>query len=396
LERQNRFGQGYDNLHFDSGENWAWGPAFDGVVRPWTSPIDSDGDGAIEALTRPFSAVPDQLQEFFNIGRTFSNSINLSGSNNGFTYYASYSNTDQKGILENTWYKRNTVTFNASAKLSERVRSDFKISYANVNQNTAQEGSRAFEGNNAYAMAVQSPVNIPFGELRDYTSPFHDIDGYWGSYSSVNPYYILNEYGNEGRINNFLGNASVTYNVIEGLDLVGRFGANVINTTIDTWTPVFTPAQQLVWGDDLSLTTRDTKHNSLGEYVNYFAADEPQRVLGDAKRLAQVFSNLLVNAIQAMATGGQLTVACTRTASGVEVTFTDTGKGFSEEALTRFSEFFFSEKEGGMGIGLSVASEIVKAHGGELRVANRAEGGARVTVSLPARHIAPTASGSAS
>lgn len=270
LKRQDRFGQGYDNAHFDSGENWSWGPAFDGVVRPWTSPIDADGDGALEALTRPFSAVPNQLEDFFNTGRTVNNSLSLSGGNSGFTYYASYSNTDQKGILDNTWYKRNTVTLNASAKLSEKLRSDFKVSYANVNQNTAQEGSRPFEGNNAYAMVVQSPVNIPFGELRDYNSPFHDIDGYWGSYSSVNPYYILNEYGNEARINNFLGNASVSYNIIEGLDLTGRFGANVINTTVDTWTPVFTPKTQLIWGDDLSLTTRETKHSSLGEYVNHF------------------------------------------------------------------------------------------------------------------------------
>lgn len=269
LQRQDKFGQGYDNAHFDSGENWSWGPALDGVVRPWTSPIDADGDGAIEALTRPYKAVPDQLKEFFNQGNTLTNSINLSGGSNGFTYYASYSNTNQKGILDNTYYKRNTVTLNASAQLSEKLKSDFKISYANTNQNTAQEGSRAFEGNNAYAMVVQSPINIPFGELRDYNSPFHDIDGYWGSYSSVNPYYILNEYGNEARINNFLGNASVSYKIMEGLELVGRFGANVINTTVDTWTPVFTPKEQLIWGDDLSLTTRNTKHSSLGEYVNY-------------------------------------------------------------------------------------------------------------------------------
>lgn len=47
LQRQDRFGQGYDNAHFDSGENWSWGPAFDGVVRPWTSPVDTDGDGAV-------------------------------------------------------------------------------------------------------------------------------------------------------------------------------------------------------------------------------------------------------------------------------------------------------------------------------------------------------------
>ena len=268
-KRQDRFGQGYDNLHFDSGENWAWGPAFDGVVRPWTSPVDTDGDGALEALTRPYSVVPNQIEEFFNTGNTASNSISLTGSNGGFGYYMSYSNTNQNGILDNTKYQRNTFTASANAKLSDRLKANFKVSYANVDQNTAQEGTRAFEGNNAYAMALQSPVNIPFGELRDYNNPYHDINGYWGSYSSVNPYYILNEYGNEGNINNFLGNASLTYNLAPGLDLVGRFGANVVNTKVDTWTPVFTPATQLVWGDDFSLTTRTSKHASLGEYVNY-------------------------------------------------------------------------------------------------------------------------------
>ena len=270
LQRQDKFGQGYDNAHLDSGENWSWGPAFDGVVRPWTSPIDSDGDGAVEALTRPYSNVPNQLQEFFNRGNTASNSVAFSGGTDGFTYRASYSNVNQNGILENTYYKRNTISVAASAQLSEKLKSDFSVSYASTNQNTAQEGSRAFEGNNAYAMAVQSPVNIPFGELRDYKSPFHGIDGYWGSYSSVNPYFILNEYGNEGKINNVLGNASLTYNLIPGLDIVGRFGANVVSTNIETWTPAFTPALQQIWGDDLVLSSRGTKHSSVGDYTSTF------------------------------------------------------------------------------------------------------------------------------
>ncbi|MFT7073655.1 MAG: TonB-linked SusC/RagA family outer membrane protein [Patiriisocius sp.] len=268
LQRQSKFGQGFDNASVDSGENWSWGPAFDGVVRPWTSPIDSDGDGSLEALTRPYSAVKDQLKDFFNTGYTITNNINLSGSNEGFTYYASYGNTDQTGTLDNTSYKRNNITFNASAKLSDKFKSDFKVSYANVKQNTAQEGSRAFEGNNAYAMAVQSPVNIPFTELRDYNSPFHDIDGYWGSYSSVNPYYILNEYGNEADIDNILANASLTYNFLDNLSVTGRFGGNIVNTQTDIWTPTYTPAKQLVWTDGLGIATRDTKHNSLGEYIN--------------------------------------------------------------------------------------------------------------------------------
>ncbi|AVR44159.1 hypothetical protein C7S20_02140 [Christiangramia fulva] len=269
LQRQSTYGQGYDNASLDSGENWSWGPTLDGVVRPWTSPIDSDGDGALEALIRPYSAVPNQLQNFFNTGYTLSNTISLSGAKEGFTYFASYGNTDQSGILDNTYYKRDNLSFNASAQLSDKLKSDFKISYANVRENTAQEGSRPFEGNNAYAMVVQSPVNIPFSELKDYKSPFHDINGYWGSYSSVNPYYILNEYGNEANIDNFLANASLTYKLFDGLSLNGRFGGNIVNTQTDTWTPTFTPAQQLIWTNGLEIGTRNSKHNSLGEYVNY-------------------------------------------------------------------------------------------------------------------------------
>lgn len=268
MQRQGRFGQGFANA-FDSGENFSWGPKFDGEVRPWTSPIDADGDGDLEALSRPFSNVPDQLQDFFDLGSTLSNAISLSGANKNSTYYLSYSNTDQKGILQNTRYKRNTVTLNVSSKLSDKLRSDFKVSYAAIDQNTAQEGSRPFEGNNAYAMVLQSPTNIPFSEQRDYKNPFHDIDGYWGSYSSVNPYFILNEHGNRGRINNFLGNTSVTYSIIDGLEITGRFGANVINTTVDTWTPKYTPAEQLVWLDNLQLATRNTKNVSIGDYSNY-------------------------------------------------------------------------------------------------------------------------------
>jgi signal transduction histidine kinase len=105
-------------------------------------------------------------------------------------------------------------------------------------------------------------------------------------------------------------------------------------------------------------------------------------VEGDARRLGQVFANLLVNAVQAMPRGGVLQVTAGAEGGQVRVRFLDSGRGFSAQALLRLGEFFFSEREGGMGIGLSVAMEIVKAHGGELSAANRSEGGAIVTVTL--------------
>ena len=78
-------------------------------------------------------------------------------------------------------------------------------------------------------------------------------------------------------------------------------------------------------------------------------------VLADASRLGQVFQNILLNAIQAMPTGGTVTItACDQT-----ISFADTGPGFSAVALRRWAEMLFSEKEGGMGVGLCVAKEII-------------------------------------
>jgi signal transduction histidine kinase len=102
----------------------------------------------------------------------------------------------------------------------------------------------------------------------------------------------------------------------------------------------------------------------------------------DARRIAQAFGNIALNAIQAMPVGGILRIEADAKEK-VTIHFDDTGCGFSENALAHFADLFFSEKEGGMGIGLSVASEIIRAHGGGLRVENCAGSGARVTVTLP-------------
>jgi signal transduction histidine kinase len=103
-----------------------------------------------------------------------------------------------------------------------------------------------------------------------------------------------------------------------------------------------------------------------------------QHLQADARRLGQVFHNIILNAIQAMPTGGTLTI----TAHDRTIAFADTGPGFSQAALTRWADMLYSEKEGGMGIGLSVAQEIIRAHGGRLTVANRSEGGAIVRIEL--------------
>jgi signal transduction histidine kinase len=102
----------------------------------------------------------------------------------------------------------------------------------------------------------------------------------------------------------------------------------------------------------------------------------------DASRLAQAVGNIVMNAIQAMPGGGAVHIRGENNGA-VRLVFQDSGPGFSPAALTHHADLFFSEKEGGMGIGLSVSSEILKAHHGKLQVTNAGTGGAVVTFELP-------------
>jgi len=94
----------------------------------------------------------------------------------------------------------------------------------------------------------------------------------------------------------------------------------------------------------------------------------------DREQMKQVFLNLLLNAIQAMEQGGKLKVATalkhpvpgTNRGSFAKISFQDTGKGIPEDVKGKVFEPFYSTKEGGIGLGLSIAQRIVEEHGGEI------------------------------
>lgn len=111
----------------------------------------------------------------------------------------------------------------------------------------------------------------------------------------------------------------------------------------------------------------------------------PITLSADKEQIRQVILNLVLNALDAMPTGGDLTVAIASNAdrNRIELTVTDTGPGISAEILPRLFEPFASGKQTGLGLGLVVARRIVEEHGGTIQGVNRTPGGARFTVQLP-------------
>jgi signal transduction histidine kinase len=108
-------------------------------------------------------------------------------------------------------------------------------------------------------------------------------------------------------------------------------------------------------------------------------------IRADAPLLHQSFLNLFINAIQAMPEGGVIEVGIRAEDSRVLIQVEDEGQGIPAELLEKIWDPFFTTKDKGSGLGLGIVRNIIEAHGGGIRIENRAPRGARVTVELPVR-----------
>jgi signal transduction histidine kinase len=106
---------------------------------------------------------------------------------------------------------------------------------------------------------------------------------------------------------------------------------------------------------------------------------------GDAERLRQVFTNIIVNALQAMAGSGTLTVTSRPDDAMVEISVADSGPGIPREIREKIFDPFFTTRASGSGLGLSVSYGIVQAHGGSITVESEKGQGATFRVRLPQR-----------
>ena len=110
-------------------------------------------------------------------------------------------------------------------------------------------------------------------------------------------------------------------------------------------------------------------------------------VLADRVQIQQVLVNLFRNALEAMApsTHRELIASNTRAADDmIEIAVSDTGSGFAGDALANLFRPFFTTKESGMGVGLSISRTIIETHGGRMWAETNKSGGATFRFTLPA------------
>ncbi|MBK8245238.1 MAG: SusC/RagA family TonB-linked outer membrane protein [Saprospiraceae bacterium] len=283
MKQQDKFGSGYAScggcgggIDIFMGENFAWGAPLDGRILPWTGqPADSHGDliplnnGKYEQLTRPYSAVKNNLRDFFDIGTTRRNNISVGGGNDKYNYFVSYTNFDNKGIIPHTTFKKHNILLNVGSNFSKKFNTSFSFNYSKINQRGATEGGYPFgyaSGTPAYSFALQTPPNIPFHELRDYNSPYQDFKGFYGQYS-VNPYYILDKQVVRNNVDNVVSSINLNYMPIEHLTLSGQASTNFSISGVTENNPKFFYERTLSWSDGvLSDFNSPRNSTSLGGY----------------------------------------------------------------------------------------------------------------------------------
>lgn len=114
--------------------------------------------------------------------------------------------------------------------------------------------------------------------------------------------------------------------------------------------------------------------------VNQSCSDE---IRADAEQLKSCFSNIIINAIQAMPNGGSLRVVIEDSENGVQISIQDTGAGIPADKLDQIFEAYYSTKETGIGLGLAITRRVVELHQGSIRVESKVGVGTKFVVALP-------------
>jgi signal transduction histidine kinase len=142
-------------------------------------------------------------------------------------------------------------------------------------------------------------------------------------------------------------------------------------------------ARELALLGEFSSAVAHQIRNPLGK--KRYDIDLPSLSL-DAVLMSQVFQNVIYNAIQSMPNGGRLTVSCERShqiAGYSSIQISDGGGGIKASEMDKIFRPFFTSKESGTGLGLSLAYRIVEAHQGSIWASNNLAQGATINILLP-------------
>jgi TonB-linked SusC/RagA family outer membrane protein len=224
---QNTFGQGWSG-HFAFEENGSWGPKMDGQERLWGNIVDNSQQ------LKPFSPQKDNLKDFYETGKSFMNTIAVSGGNEKSNFYLSYGNVSDNGIIptDADSYKRHTFSMRGATQ-GKHINASTSINYVHKDAKVVTTGQGG-EGTTVFQEIIQVPRDISIVDLRDIDYKFNNLDNFYTRYAQ-NPYYPILKNGNNFAEDRIYGNISIGYDIKDWLNATLRIGGDISNANVHDW-----------------------------------------------------------------------------------------------------------------------------------------------------------------
>ncbi|MCD9019321.1 SusC/RagA family TonB-linked outer membrane protein [Parachryseolinea silvisoli] len=230
---QNSYGGGYNNKYYNwhdgttdsGGEDESWGPALDKGLEfvQWDS---------FDGQPRPWVSHPDNIKDFFETGKTFQNNIALSGGNEKADFRLSLSNFDQKGIIPNNDFKKNTIAISSGLNVTDKFRAEVSVNYIKSKSDNTTGGG--YDNNNPMQQFTWFQRNVDVQKLKDYANLPLAPEGTsaagtpinWNTNFNNNPYWVLYNNTQGFDKDRIIGNVRLSYEFTDWLSLSVRTGTD--------------------------------------------------------------------------------------------------------------------------------------------------------------------------
>jgi TonB-linked SusC/RagA family outer membrane protein len=196
--------------------------------KSWGAPIDpSTTFMAVDGQMHPYVAQKDNIKNFYQTGNSYTNSLAFSGGSEALQYRFSLANLSSNGILPNTSYKRKTANLSLSGKLSS------KLSFEALAQYTLEQGRNRTGAGDALGNPNWTPLEISTTTDVRWLNPGYDSAGnesVWNDATiASNGYFVMNKWKEEDTKNRFIGQASISYELIKNLVFKGTVSRDFYN-----------------------------------------------------------------------------------------------------------------------------------------------------------------------
>ena len=196
----------------------AWGPAFAG--QPYYQ-YDPNTRTKGEVRT-PWVPYKNNRKDFFQTGKTFTNSVTIEGGNKMTQARLSLTNLTNEWIIPNTGYNRNTVALSVNQRVSDKLQIASKVNYTNKYSDNLP--STGYNNQSIMYFIRGLTPNMDINWFKDYWVPGQEHIAQTRPFSSLldNPYLIANEMLNKSNRHGVIGNISATYNFTKDLSMMVR------------------------------------------------------------------------------------------------------------------------------------------------------------------------------